>query len=155
MRDPVGEHAGLPRARARDDEQRAFRMQHRLALGGVQVGEIGARRGDCHCRSMLARLSGSAVTRGDSVERMGWAQSSIDQLGNETFRKVRRELGITAFGANVLVLQPGVTGRPHYHEEQDELYFVHKGRAIFDLPDDRVELGPGGCSTFSRRLRAG
>ena len=24
---------------------------------------------------------------------MGWASSSIDELGNETFRKVRRELG--------------------------------------------------------------
>ena len=71
---------------------------------------------------------------------MGWAQSSIDELGNETFRKVRQELGITAFGANVLVLQPGVTGRPHYHEEQDELYFVHQGRAVFDLPDDRVRF---------------
>ena len=58
VRDPVGEHAGLPRARARDDEQRALRVQHRLALGGVQVGEIGARGGDCHCRSMLARPVG-------------------------------------------------------------------------------------------------
>jgi uncharacterized cupin superfamily protein len=78
---------------------------------------------------------------------MGWATSSVDELGNETFRKVRRELGITAFGANVLVLQPGVTGRPHYHDEQDELYFVHKGRAIFD---------PGGLlhvdSTTARRV---
>jgi len=43
---------------------------------------------------MLARLSGSAVRRTDSVERMGWATSSVDELGNETFRKVRRELGI-------------------------------------------------------------
>ena len=42
VRDPVGEHAGLPRARARDDEQRALQVQHCLALGGVQVGEIGA-----------------------------------------------------------------------------------------------------------------
>jgi len=91
-----------------------------------------------------------------SVKRMAWAASSVDELGNETFRKVRRELGITAFGANVLVLQPGVTGRPHYHEEQDELYFIHKGRAIFDLPDDQVELGPGGMlhveSTTPRRV---
>jgi uncharacterized cupin superfamily protein len=86
---------------------------------------------------------------------MGWARSSIDELGNETFRKVRRELGITAFGANVLVLQPGVTGRPHYHDEQDELYFVHRGRAIFDLPNDRIEPGRAACCTSSRRRPAG
>jgi mannose-6-phosphate isomerase-like protein (cupin superfamily) len=87
---------------------------------------------------------------------MGYAHSSVDELGDETFRKVRRALGITAFGANVVVLQPGVVGRAHYHEEQDELYFVHKGKAIFDLPGDRVELGPGGLlhveSTTPRRV---
>jgi mannose-6-phosphate isomerase-like protein (cupin superfamily) len=91
-----------------------------------------------------------------SVKRMGYAHSSIEELGDETFRKVRRALGITAFGANVLVLQPGVVGRGHYHDEQDELYFVHKGRAIFDLPEERVELGPGGLihveSTTPRRV---
>jgi mannose-6-phosphate isomerase-like protein (cupin superfamily) len=87
---------------------------------------------------------------------MGYAHTTIDALGDETFRKVRRELGITAFGANVLVLQPGIVGRPHYHEEQDELYFVHEGRAVFDLPDESVELGPGGLihveSTTPRRV---
>ena len=87
---------------------------------------------------------------------MAYAHSTIDELGDETFRKVRRALGITAFGANVLVLEPGVVGRPHYHEQQDELYFVHKGRAFFDLPDDRIELGPGGLlhveSTTPRRV---
>jgi mannose-6-phosphate isomerase-like protein (cupin superfamily) len=87
---------------------------------------------------------------------MGYSHTTIEELGDESFRKVRRALGITAFGANVVVLDAGVVGRPHYHDEQDELYFVHKGRAIFDLPDDRVELGPGGLihveSTTPRRV---
>jgi len=91
-----------------------------------------------------------------SVKFMGYAHSTVDELGDGTFRKVRQALGITAFGANVLVIQPGITGRPHYHDEQDELYFVHRGRVIFDLPDDRIELGPGGLlhveSTTPRRL---
>lgn len=75
---------------------------------------------------------------------MGYSHASIDQLGDGTFRKARRALGITAFGANVLVIEPATVGRPHYHDEQDELYFVHKGRALFDFPDDRIEVGPGG-----------
>jgi mannose-6-phosphate isomerase-like protein (cupin superfamily) len=87
---------------------------------------------------------------------MGYAVSSIDELGEGVFRKVRRELGITAFGANVVVLAPGVVGRAHYHEEQDELYFVHAGRARFELPGDTRELGPGGLvhveSTTPRRV---
>jgi mannose-6-phosphate isomerase-like protein (cupin superfamily) len=87
---------------------------------------------------------------------MGYRFGSIDELGDGTFRKVRRELGVTAFGVNVLVLAPGVAGRPHYHELQDELYFVHRGRARFEVPGETRELGPGGMlhveSTTPRRI---
>jgi mannose-6-phosphate isomerase-like protein (cupin superfamily) len=75
---------------------------------------------------------------------VAYAFGSIDEMGDGVFRKVRKELGIEAFGANVLVLAPGVVARPHYHTEQDELYFVHKGRARFALPGEALELGPGG-----------
>jgi mannose-6-phosphate isomerase-like protein (cupin superfamily) len=75
---------------------------------------------------------------------VGYSHGTIDALGDGAFRKVRQGLGITAFGANVLVLPPGESNRPHFHDEQDELYFVHRGHAVFDFPDDRVELGPGG-----------
>jgi len=69
---------------------------------------------------------------------------TIDGMGDGVFRKVRRELGVTAFGVNVLVLPAGVAARPHFHEEQDELYFVHSGHARFDFPGESHELGPGG-----------
>ena len=87
---------------------------------------------------------------------MGHAHASIESLGDGLFRKVRQALGVTAFGVNALVLPPGRGWFAHLHEEQDELYFVHKGQAIFDLPDERVELGPGGLlhveSTTARRV---
>ena len=87
---------------------------------------------------------------------MGYAFGTIDELGDGVFRKVRRELGVSAFGVNVLVLEPGVVARPHYHEEQDELYFVHAGRARFALPGESRELGPGGLchveSTTPRQI---
>jgi mannose-6-phosphate isomerase-like protein (cupin superfamily) len=87
---------------------------------------------------------------------MAFSYGSIDEMGDGVFRKVRRELGISAFGANVLVLSPGVVGRAHYHEEQDELYFVHRGRARFEVAQDSFELGPGGLvhveSTTPRRV---
>ena len=75
---------------------------------------------------------------------MAYAFSSLDELGDGVFRKIRQGLGITAFGANAVVLPPGVTSRPHYHAEQDELYFVHSGRARFRVPGETRELGPGG-----------
>jgi mannose-6-phosphate isomerase-like protein (cupin superfamily) len=87
---------------------------------------------------------------------VGYAFGSFDEMGDGAFRKVRRELGVTAFGVNVLVLPPGIEGRPHYHEEQDELYFVHKGRARFEVGGESRELGPGDMchveSTTPRRL---
>jgi mannose-6-phosphate isomerase-like protein (cupin superfamily) len=88
---------------------------------------------------------------------VAYAFSSLDELGDGVFRKIRPALGITAFGANALVLPPGVEARPHYHDEQDELYFVHRGRAEFRLPGETRELGPGGLlhveSTTPRLLK--
>jgi mannose-6-phosphate isomerase-like protein (cupin superfamily) len=76
---------------------------------------------------------------------VGYSFSSIDELGEGPgFRKVRRALGITAFGVNAIVYPPGQEGFLHYHEQQDELYFVHSGRGMFEVGDERRELGPGG-----------
>jgi mannose-6-phosphate isomerase-like protein (cupin superfamily) len=66
-------------------------------------------------------------------------------MGDDVFRKIRRELGITAFGANALVLPPGTEWFNHFHEEQDELYFVHRGKVGFLVDGEEFELGPGGC----------
>jgi len=62
---------------------------------------------------------------------VSYAFGTIDELGDGVFRKVRQELGVTAFGVNVLVIPSGIEARPHFHEEQDELYFVNAGRAKF------------------------
>jgi mannose-6-phosphate isomerase-like protein (cupin superfamily) len=88
---------------------------------------------------------------------MAWAFGSIDDLGEGYgFRKVRRELGVTAFGVNLIVVPPGFVGFFHYHERQDELYFVHRGTARFEVADEVRELGPGGLchveSTTPRRF---
>jgi len=57
---------------------------------------------------------------------MGYAKGSIDEMGEGPgFRKVRRELGVTAFGVNAVIYPPGQEGFLHYHDEQDELYFVY------------------------------
>jgi mannose-6-phosphate isomerase-like protein (cupin superfamily) len=81
---------------------------------------------------------------------------SIDDLGDGVFRKLRRELGITAFGANALVLPPGTEWFNHFHETQDELYFVHRGTAGFEVGGEEFEVGPGGAcyveSTTPRRF---
>jgi mannose-6-phosphate isomerase-like protein (cupin superfamily) len=76
---------------------------------------------------------------------VGYSFSSIDELGEGYgFRKVRRAMGVTAFGVNAIVYPPGQEGFLHYHEQQDELYFVHSGRGVFEVDGETRELGPGG-----------
>ena len=76
---------------------------------------------------------------------MAYAFATIDELGdNYGFRKIRQPLGLTAFGANVIVYPPGAEGIHHYHDEQDELYFVHSGTARFEVDGEVRDLGPGG-----------
>jgi mannose-6-phosphate isomerase-like protein (cupin superfamily) len=87
----------------------------------------------------------------------GFSFGSIDELGDGYgFRKVRRALGVTAFGANVIVYPPGYEGFAHFHERQDELYFVHSGRARVEVGGETRELGPGGLvhveSTTPRKV---
>ena len=82
------------------------------------------------------------------VEGEGYAVANVDALGDGPgFRKVRRALGVTAFGVNAIELPPGYETGRHYHEEQEELYFVHRGRIQITLREDDVyELGPGGLA---------
>ena len=88
---------------------------------------------------------------------MAHSFGSIDELGEGYgFRKVRRELGVTAFGVNAVVYPPGYPGFQHYHDTQDELYFVHSGTALFEVEDEERILGPGGLchveSTTPRKV---
>jgi mannose-6-phosphate isomerase-like protein (cupin superfamily) len=88
---------------------------------------------------------------------MAHAFGSIDELGDAPgFRKIRAPLGVTAFGVNAIVYPPGAEGVFHYHDEQDELYFVHRGTARFEVGDETRELGPGGLchveSTTPRKV---
>ena len=88
---------------------------------------------------------------------VGHAFGAVDELGDGYgFRKVRRALGVDAFGVNAVVMPPGYEGFEHYHDVQDELYFVHSGRARVEVGDEVRELGPGGMvhveSTTPRRL---
>ena len=69
---------------------------------------------------------------------------SINDLGDGYgFRKVRQPLGVTAFGVNALVYPPGFEGFLHFHDHQDELYFVHSGTARFEVDGEERLLSAG------------
>lgn len=88
---------------------------------------------------------------------MGHRFAALDELGDGPgFRKVREALGVTAFGVNAIVYPPGQEGFLHYHDVQDELYFVHAGTALFEVDGEERRLGPGGLchveSTTPRKV---
>jgi uncharacterized cupin superfamily protein len=82
------------------------------------------------------------------VEGDGFAVANVDALANGPgFRKVRRALGVTAFGVNAIELPPGYETGRHFHDEQEELYFLYRGRIELTLNDEATfELGPGGLA---------
>jgi len=85
------------------------------------------------------------------------AFSSLDELGEGPgFRKIRSALGVTAFGVNAVVYPPHFDGFLHYHDEQDELYFVHRGRVRVEVEGETCDLGEGGLfhceSTTPRKV---
>ena len=76
---------------------------------------------------------------------MGYEVSSLDSLGEGYgFRKVRAALGVTAFGVNAIVYPPHYDGPNHFHDVQDELYFVHRGTATFTIDGNEHVVGEGG-----------
>jgi len=88
--------------------------------------------------------AGSEVDRGD-----GFAVApDLDSLGDGYgFRKLRQELGVDAFGINAIVLPPGYETGQHFHEHQQEVYFVHRGRVEFTFDEDSThEVGEGGAA---------
>ena len=89
----------------------------------------------------------------DSAPRVsageGYAVATdLEALGEGPgFRKIRKALDVKAFGVNVIVLPVGMETGFHFHDEQEELYFVHLGEIEITFGDGSVHrLGPGGTA---------
>jgi len=95
----------------------------------------------------------------EPVKGDGYAVASLDALGDGPgFRKIRRELDVEEFGVNAIVMPPGIESGFHFHERQEELYFVHSGAVEIEFGDGTVHrLGPGGLARVAapthRKLR--
>ena len=91
----------------------------------------------------MSEINDQNVTKG-----AGYAVANLDDLGEGPgFRKIRTPLGVTAFGANAIVLPPSYETGRHFHDEQEELYFLHSGRVAIEFGDGTShELEPGGLA---------
>jgi mannose-6-phosphate isomerase-like protein (cupin superfamily) len=80
----------------------------------------------------------------------GWAVASLGALGKGPgFRKIRRALDVKEFGINAIVIPPGFVTGFHWHDRQQEVYFVHAGTIEMEFEREggpRLRLEAGGVA---------
>ncbi len=80
-----------------------------------------------------------------------FAQLELDS--GERFQRLRAELGVTTFGLNLIVLQPGQVGRIHRHERQEEVYLVLEGELSLLLEGEERRVPTGGLARVAPDVR--
>lgn len=83
----------------------------------------------------------------------GTARTRIVTDTGERFIALRRQLGVTSFGMNQIVLQPGQRGRIHRHERQEEVYLVLEGTLTLLVERDESTLERGELVRVAPSLR--
>jgi tetratricopeptide (TPR) repeat protein len=82
----------------------------------------------------------------------GYAVAHLDEIeevndGRSPWRPIRHHFGITAFGINAWTARDAGDRIINEHDESDdgneELYLVHRGRAVFELDGERLEAPAG------------
>jgi mannose-6-phosphate isomerase-like protein (cupin superfamily) len=73
----------------------------------------------------------------------GVSYSKLEPDHEDRFYSLRRELGVTSFGINQILLRPGQRGRIHSHHTQEEVYLVLSGTLTLWVEGERRELGQG------------
>jgi uncharacterized cupin superfamily protein len=83
----------------------------------------------------------------------GTSRTKLNPDVGERFLPLRRELGVTTFGMNQMVLEPGQRGRIHRHERQEEVYLVLEGTLTLIVEREEHVVGSGEIVRVGPELR--
>jgi uncharacterized cupin superfamily protein len=83
----------------------------------------------------------------------GVSVTTLELDGPERFQSLRRELGVTTFGINLIRLAAGQRGRIHRHERQEEVYVVLEGTLTLGVEGDERELPRGTAVRLAPAVR--
>jgi mannose-6-phosphate isomerase-like protein (cupin superfamily) len=83
----------------------------------------------------------------------GTSRAALDPDRGERFLSLRRALGVTSFGINQIVLQPGQRMRIHRHRRQEEIYLVLEGVLTVAVEQVEIELGRGELMRVAPEVR--
>lgn len=81
------------------------------------------------------------------------AFARLDLNPPERFQTLRRDLGVTTFGLNLIVLKPGQRGRIHVHERQEEVFVVIDGRLTLVTGGEERDLEQGELVRIAPHVR--
>jgi mannose-6-phosphate isomerase-like protein (cupin superfamily) len=73
----------------------------------------------------------------------GISRTALDPDVGERFLSLRRQLGVTSFGINQIVLEPGQRGRIHRHQRQEEVYLVIEGTLTLSVEGEEQAVQRG------------
>jgi uncharacterized cupin superfamily protein len=71
----------------------------------------------------------------------------------DRFQSLRRELGVSTFGLNLILLKPGQRGRIHRHQRQEEVYLVLEGTLELLVEGDPHTLHAGEVARIGPDVR--
>jgi uncharacterized cupin superfamily protein len=85
--------------------------------------------------------------------KTGTTRTRLDLDSDERFSTLRRQLGVTSFGMNLIVLQPRQRGRIHRHERQEEVYLLLEGTLTLAVEGEESTLERGELMRVAPDLR--
>lgn len=72
-----------------------------------------------------------------------------EQLQGRLKRRLGDIVGLSQFGVNLVVLEPGAwSSQRHWHEKEDEFVYIISGKATLVTEDGEEKLGPGMFAGF-------
>ena len=83
----------------------------------------------------------------------GIARTRLASDAGERFVPLRRQLGVTTFGMNQIVLEPRQRGRIHRHRDQEEVYLVLEGTLTVVIEGEEHVLEAGELARVAPALR--
>jgi len=78
---------------------------------------------------------------------------ALDADGEDRFQRLRRDLGVTTFGLNLIRLRPRQQGRIHRHQRQEEVYAVLEGTLTLEVEGEPRELPEGTLARVAPGIR--
>lgn len=83
----------------------------------------------------------------------GTTRTRLEFDTDERFVALRRQLGVTSFGLNQMVLAPGQRGRIHRHHRQEEVYLVLEGQLTLIIEGEEQQLDRGELIRVAPQVR--